>query len=45
MGSFKGQPLMAVAEVGMEDTGSDSYQQSNKEGGRKEGIWTQLGRW
>ena len=39
LSNFKGQPLTAVMEVGAEDTGSDGYQQSNKEGSGKEGIW------
>ena len=33
MGGIKGQLLMAVAKVGAENTGSDGYQRSNKEGG------------
>ena len=36
--------MTMAAEVGAEDTGSDSYQRSNKEGGRKEGVRIQLGR-
>ena len=43
MGDIKGQLPMVVVEVGTEDTGSDGYRQSNKEGGRKEGVWIQLG--
>ena len=45
MGSsgVKGQPSTAVAEAGVEDTGSDGYQRSEEEGGRKEGIRIQLG--
>jgi hypothetical protein len=42
-GGVKGQPLMVAVEVGAEDTGSDSYRQSDKEGGGKKGVWIQLG--
>ena len=45
MDDVKGQLLMVVAEVGTEDTGSDGYRRSNKEGGRKEGVWIQLEQW
>ena len=34
---------MAAVEVDAEDTGSNSYQQSEEEGSRKEGIQIQLG--
>ena len=33
---------MAMAEAGAEDTGSNGYRQSDKEGGGKEGVWIQL---
>ena len=31
-GGFKGESLMIMAEAGAEDTGSDGYRRSNKEG-------------
>ena len=43
-GGPKDELVTTAAEAGAEDTGSDGYRRSDKEGGGQEGVWIQLGR-
>ena len=39
----KGESMTTAVEAGAEDTSSDGYRRSDKEGGGKEGVRIQLG--